>query len=373
MIPNVPLVVTGVATGTVPGNIFVRALDNLGRVLAEVQGEVAEEITNGDSWKWSAELTPVDVQPGTRGTLFAYAVGGGGTVIAAAAVDVVYGEDDGKSSFVAITSPLPYSQLDDNQKIVVQGAGRGLFENNVVVQLLDNAGNVLLTEPTTMQTGEVGGAGTWALTLAVDYVGRGQIRAFHTDAADGHIVSEAIVDVVFGDPAAAPSSVLITYPLPNTVWTAQTKVAGVAGHAHGVDPAGLRLVVTDQSGVIIALLPVEIDPRTGMWSTTVDTEGAFAADAALTVQIVATSPTGGRPLTDRIPLFLQRNDSLLTGAVTYLQRIALPPDAVVRVSVVNASLADAPREMVLLGEQVIRNPVGSPIPFAVPYSSADVE
>ena len=83
VIPNIPLVVTGVATGTLPGNIFVRALDNLGRVLAEVQGDVAEEITDGDSWKWSAELTPIDVQPGTHGTLYAYAVGGGGAVIAA--------------------------------------------------------------------------------------------------------------------------------------------------------------------------------------------------------------------------------------------------------------------------------------------------
>ena len=193
------------------------------------------------------------------------------------AVDVVYGEDDGKSSFVAITNPLPYAQLADNQKIVVQGTGRGLFENNVVVQLLDNAGNVLLTEPTTMQTDEVGGAGTWQLTLAVDYVGRGQVRAFHTDAADGHIVSEAIVDVIFGDPAVAASSVLITYPLPNTVWTAKTAVSAVAGNAHGVDPQGLRLVVTNQSGEIVALLPVEVDARPGLWSTTVDTEGAFAA------------------------------------------------------------------------------------------------
>ena len=46
---------------------------------------------------------------------------------------------------------------------------------------------------------------------------------------------------------------------------------------------------------------------------------------------------------------------------------------VVRVSITNASLADAPPEMVLLSAQVIRNPVGSPIPFAVSYSSADVD
>jgi uncharacterized lipoprotein YbaY/LysM repeat protein len=373
VIPDVPLVVSGVATGTVPGNVFVRALDNLGRVLGEAQGQAATGAVAGDSWAWSAELTPTDVQPGTRGTLYAYALGGGGAVIAATAVDVVYGQDDGKSPFVAITGPLPYAQLDDNQQIVVQGSGRGLFENNVVVQLLDNAGNVLLTQPTTMRTAEIGGAGTWELTVATDYVGRGQIRAFHTDAADGHIVTEASVDVIFGDPTAAPSSVLINFPLPNTVWTARTPVAAIAGSAQGVDPEALQLVVTDQTGTIVALLPVALDARTGLWSTTIDAEAVFWQDAALTVQIVAAAPTGGRPLTDRIPLFIQRNDSLLTGAVTYLQRIALPPDAVVKVRIVNSSLADAPPEMVFLAEQVIRNAVGSPIPFAVPFSSADVD
>jgi putative lipoprotein len=150
-------------------------------------------------------------------------------------------------------------------------------------------------------------------------------------------------------------------------------VAAIAGSAQGVDPEALQLVVIDQTGAIVALLPVALDVRTGLWSTTIDAEAAFLQDAALTVQIVAAFPTGGRPLTDRIPLFIQRNDSLLTGAVTYLQRMALPPDSVVKVRIVNTSLADAPPEMVLLAEQVIRNAVGSPIPFAVPFSSADVD
>jgi heat shock protein HslJ len=64
----------------------------------------------------------------------------------------------------------------------------------------------------------------------------------------------------------------------------------------------------------------------------------------------------------------------VTGAVTYLVRMALPDDAVVTVSIHNAQLADAPPEMTLLGEQVIAT-AGSqvPIPFAVEYDPAAVQ
>lgn len=63
----------------------------------------------------------------------------------------------------------------------------------------------------------------------------------------------------------------------------------------------------------------------------------------------------------------------VTGTVSYLQRSALPPDALVEISIRNASLADAPPEMTTLatyaftadGQQV-------PLPFEVFYSTADV-
>lgn len=56
----------------------------------------------------------------------------------------------------------------------------------------------------------------------------------------------------------------------------------------------------------------------------------------------------------------------VTGMVTYLQRIALPPDAVVTVRIEDVSRADAPAE--LIGEQVIQTKGAQvPIPFAVPY------
>lgn len=63
-------------------------------------------------------------------------------------------------------------------------------------------------------------------------------------------------------------------------------------------------------------------------------------------------------------------DASVTGDVTYLQRIALPDDAVVEVSIYNASLADASE---IVGVQVIETAGAQvPIPFDVAYSSGDI-
>jgi heat shock protein HslJ/uncharacterized lipoprotein YbaY len=58
-------------------------------------------------------------------------------------------------------------------------------------------------------------------------------------------------------------------------------------------------------------------------------------------------------------------EACVTGTVTYLQRIALPEDAVVQVQIQDTSLADAPAEVI--GEQIIENPGQVPIPYEVCY------
>lgn len=62
----------------------------------------------------------------------------------------------------------------------------------------------------------------------------------------------------------------------------------------------------------------------------------------------------------------------VTGTVTYRERIALPPDAVITVQLQDVSLADAPA--VVMGEQVIPAEGRQvPIPFAVPYDPAQIQ
>lgn len=66
------------------------------------------------------------------------------------------------------------------------------------------------------------------------------------------------------------------------------------------------------------------------------------------------------------------DEATVTGTVTYLQRIALPADAEVTVSIEDVSLADAPAEV--LGSQVIETKGSQvPIAFAVPYDPDKIE
>jgi putative lipoprotein len=73
------------------------------------------------------------------------------------------------------------------------------------------------------------------------------------------------------------------------------------------------------------------------------------------------APAGGGSATAKV-----------TGTVGYMQRIALPPTAIVRVSLLDVSRADA--ASITLGEQVIeaggRQP---PFAFAIAYDPAKIE
>jgi len=62
----------------------------------------------------------------------------------------------------------------------------------------------------------------------------------------------------------------------------------------------------------------------------------------------------------------------VTGTVTYLERMALPPSAVVTIRLVDVSRADAPS--VVLGEQIIQA-AGKQVPFAfeVAYDPARID
>ena len=62
---------------------------------------------------------------------------------------------------------------------------------------------------------------------------------------------------------------------------------------------------------------------------------------------------------------------VVTGTVTYRERVALTPDAVVEVKLLDVSRADAPAETI--GEKIIENPGQVPIAFEIEYDPADIE
>lgn len=63
--------------------------------------------------------------------------------------------------------------------------------------------------------------------------------------------------------------------------------------------------------------------------------------------------------------------SSVTGTVTYLEKIALSPDAKVEIKLVDVSRADAPA--ITIGEQVIENQGQVPLSFEIEYDPADID
>lgn len=61
----------------------------------------------------------------------------------------------------------------------------------------------------------------------------------------------------------------------------------------------------------------------------------------------------------------------VTGTITYRQKIALPPNAVVTVSLQDVSLQDAPAKTI--AEQVIKSPGQVPIPFSISYNPKAID
>lgn len=59
------------------------------------------------------------------------------------------------------------------------------------------------------------------------------------------------------------------------------------------------------------------------------------------------------------------------GKITYLQKIAMPADAVVEVQIEDVSRQDAPA--VVIGEQTIVNPGQVPVSFSIDYDPARID
>jgi putative lipoprotein len=66
-----------------------------------------------------------------------------------------------------------------------------------------------------------------------------------------------------------------------------------------------------------------------------------------------------------------QSSGVVTGAITYREKVALPATAVVRVRLVDVSLPDAPP--ITMGQQVITQPGQVPVPFAIRYDPVSID
>ena len=73
--------------------------------------------------------------------------------------------DEPPLKYLTITQPTEATILNVDQLLIIQGTGQSLYENNVVIEIEDLAGTLLLQEPITMKTEQLGGAGEWKIEI----------------------------------------------------------------------------------------------------------------------------------------------------------------------------------------------------------------
>ena len=91
----------------------------------------------------------------------------------------------------------------------------------------------------------------------------------------------------------------------------------------------------------------------------------IALSAALLLTTSSLVQAGGNPPS------AATESALVTGTISYRERIALPDDAVILVQLRDVSLMDVAAK--LISEQRIRPQHSVPIAFALPYNPADID
>lgn len=192
-----PFTASGRAGRLPGGQVIVRALDAEGNILDEQPVPVSGVNAAGEgTWEASFDL---NIAPGTRGSLMVFAVDENSSVVASALIRVIFGDVSENNRFVIIDTPLPDTLVDLTAGLTVAGRGGGLFEGNVVVQVLDEEGNVLASQPTTVNAPEVGAAGAWQTAFNVADVPDGAaltIYAFSESPSDGSVIARDRITVV---------------------------------------------------------------------------------------------------------------------------------------------------------------------------------
>ncbi|GAH32183.1 unnamed protein product, partial [marine sediment metagenome] len=153
------------------------------------------------------------------------------------------------------------------QPVQISGMGGGLFEGNVVVQVLDAGGNVLALETTTVNAPDAGSGreGPWSVQMVIPVKPGtvGQIHAFSTTPADGSVTTSTSVAVTFGRSIEVNTYIEISEPLGNSVLNESTFT--VSGTGGGTFEGTVVVQALDAGGNVLAEQPTIIDaPNAGL-------------------------------------------------------------------------------------------------------------
>lgn len=101
--------------------------------------------------------------------------------------------------------------------------------------------------------------------------------------------------------------------------------------------------------------------------TPVLTHGSPSQNVEVIVQMMTPLPDSAAPTA--VPLSI----GTVTGSVLFGEAVTIPEGATANIMIQNASLADAPPEAAMVGQQLINDPREFPIPFAVTFDANNVQ
>jgi LysM repeat protein len=274
--------VSGTGGGLFEGNVVVRAVNSAGQVLAEkpttLQGV---DGGMGGAGTYSVQLT-VNVSQNTTGKIVAFSTSPkDGRIVASASVPVTFTPGTSQP-FITITSPAAGAVLAAT--FTVSGTGGGLFEGNVVVRALDNAGQVLAEKATTLQGANVGtgGAGTYSVQLTVNVAANtpGKIVSYSPSPSGSGNLAKTSVQVTF-KPGTSQPFITISSPAPGALLPATFTVSGTGG---GLFEGALVVRAQNNAGQILAQQP------TTLQGANVGAGGTGTYSVQLTVNVSQNTP-----------------------------------------------------------------------------------
>ncbi len=383
-----PLAVNGTAGGLFEGNLVVQVVDADGNVLAEAPTTIqAPNAGLGEAGPWSLELE-VQALPESQGSVRAFAQSPeDGSLVADDQVAVSFGAV-AVEPYIEILEPVEGAIIDLAAPLRVQGMAGGLFEGNVVVEVLDANGASLGLAPTTIQSeyAGVGGEGPWSVELAIQPLpgSKGRVHAYAGSPMDGSIVAEDAVAITFGQASPPPETgvrledhawlLVALYkqaPLENSIVWGEFKDGKVQGSAgcNRYDAAYNAVDGGNSSGSL------SIGPVASSRMACSEPEGIMEQEAqyltllqsAATYEIV----DGQLVLRDNTGKKILTFQAAVIGTVEAAQDSQLPEGAVALISLDDISRADAPA--VTINSVELRGMAGFPFPFAVTYNPAQID
>lgn len=165
-------------------------------------------------------------------------------------------------AYIKIDEPMEGAILDIANPVGVMGTGAGLPEGNVVVQVIDRNGNVLVEKATILQGPDVGlgGEGTWQVELVIETEPgmAGRIVAFSKSPLDNSTIAEDSVQVSLGSTPAVEIYIKIGEPSQGAVLDIEQPVT-VSGSGAGLPEGNLVVQAFDMDENLLAEVPTTLE------------------------------------------------------------------------------------------------------------------